>query len=229
MRQLTLDIRAHQEPSLETFIPGDNVDAWTRAGALKDPKSFESLYLWGTAGCGRTHLLRATVQAALRHGRSALYLDAGHWPQTLSLANGGLLAVDDVHLLPADAQHQLFTLWNAARFTGLALLIAGSAPPADLPLREDLRTRIAQALVYQLRPLADDDLARAIRAEANRRGMDLTHEMSAYLLRHCRRELPVLMGVLDALDEASLTLRRLPSLSLLREILNPAQSRPGPR
>ena len=40
-----------------------------------------------------------------------------------------------------------------------AVLAAGNAPPARLDLREDLRTRLAWGLVYQLQPLSDADKA----------------------------------------------------------------------
>jgi DnaA-homolog protein len=57
-QQLTLDIRPEQNPSLENFIAGANVELVARLRALAQPKAYEAVYLWGPPGCGRSHLLR---------------------------------------------------------------------------------------------------------------------------------------------------------------------------
>jgi len=96
---------------------------------------------------------------------------------------------------------------------------AGGAPPAALSLREDLRTRLAWGLVYQLRAPSDADKAAHLRAEAARRGLRLPEEVLAYLLSHLPRDLASLNAVLDALDRYSLASRRPLTLPLVREAL----------
>jgi len=54
---------------------------------------------------------------------------------------------------------------------------------------------------------------------ANARGFELTPEVTQYLLRHGRRELPALLGVMDALDEHCLRLKRGASVPLLKEVM----------
>ena len=43
-----------------------------------------------------------------------------------------------------------------------------------------------------------------------------------YLLRHGRRDLPALLALLDALDAQCLRLHRMPSVPLLKEVMNSA-------
>ena len=57
-------------------------------------------------------------------------------------ANPQLVIADDVDATGEAAQQALFVAINAARDGGPAVLAAGSAPPAGLGLREDLRTRL---------------------------------------------------------------------------------------
>jgi len=197
MRQLPLEISPPAAPSLDNFVAGENAEALAAVRALAAGARPEVIvYLWGEPGSGRSHLLRAAT-----------------------LANPGLIAVDDVETLDAGAQQALFNAINAARDGQAAVLAAGGAPPAGLALREDLRTRLAWGLVYQLRAPSDADKARYLRAEAARRGLRLPEEVLAYLLSHLPRDLASLNAVLDALDRYSLASQRPLTLPLVREAL----------
>ena len=197
MRQLPLEISPPAAPSLDNFVVGANAEALAAVRALAAGERPEAVvYLWGERGSGRTHLLRAAT-----------------------LANPGLVAADDVETLDATAQQALFNAINAARDGQAAVLAAGGAPPAALSLREDLRTRLAWGLVYQLRAPSDTDKAAHLRAEAARRGLRLPEEVLAYLLSRLPRDLASLNAVLDALDRYSLASRRPLTLPLVREAL----------
>ena len=73
--------------------------------------------------------------------------------------------------LAPSAQIALFNAFNRARASGQTLLLAGSQPPLGLALREDLRTRIGQCLIYEVRPLDDAARAAILSALAERRGL----------------------------------------------------------
>jgi DnaA family protein len=218
-RQLTLDIRPEQSPSLDNFIAGANAELLGRLRALAQPKTFDAIYLWGPPGSGRTHLLRATHAAAQTGRRPAVYVAGGDAGSELPCPPGGLLIVDDLDLLGAAAQIALFRVFNTARLAGLALLLGGPAAPLQLALREDLRTRVGSALIYEVKPLSDADKGAALKSHATQRGMRVDDELIAYLLRHAPRDLPTLIALLDALDQASLEQKRPLTLPLLREVL----------
>src|SRR3990172_573758 len=141
-------------------------------------------------------------------------------------ADDVLCAADDVHLLGAEAQVALFSLHNRIRGGNGALLASGNAAPAQLALRADLVTRLAAGLVYQLHGLDDGEKSAALRRHADARGLRLSQEVTAYLLRHPRRDMPSLLALLDALDRYSLETRRAITVPLLRELLE-AISRTG--
>jgi DnaA family protein len=135
------------------------------------------------------------------------------------LTPGCLLMIDDVGQLGGEAQVALFRAFNAARFLGLAMLLSGDEPPLRLALREDLRTRIGQTLIYEIHALSDEEKAAALRRHAIERGMLMDPGVVHYLLRHGRRDLPSLMAMLGSLDRASLEQKRPPTLPLLRELM----------
>lgn len=217
-QQMLLDLKPEQAPTLDNFVVGANGELLQRLRDLCDSHSFEALYLWGPTGGGKSHLLAATASAAAAR-RPVVVVDAAGAGNELHLAPGSLLVIDDIEALGEEAQVALFRAFNAARFTGLALLLAGTEPPLRLALREDLRTRVGQALIYEIQALSDEDKAAALRRHAIERGMLMDPGVVQYLLRHGRRDLPSLMAMLGSLDRASLEQKRPPTLPLLRELM----------
>ena len=194
-RQLALPISPPPEPTLDNFVPGANAELLARLRQLAAGELAESvLYLWGEAGSGRSHLLAAS-------------------------ARPGLTVADDVERLDEPRQIALFNAINAARDSGGAVLAAGAAPPAQLALREDLKSRLAWGLVYQVKPLTDAEKALSLHAEAARRGLKLADEVVWFLLTHTRRDLRSLTALLERIDRASLEQRRAVTLPLVRELI----------
>ncbi len=193
MRQLVLDIAPPPRPTLENFVPGANAELLERLRAFRAGTFAEAvLYLWGAPGSGKSHLLAACA---------------------------GPNVVDDVERLGEAAQVALFNAINEARQSGGRVLAAGHAPPAQLPLREDLRSRLAWGLVYEVRPLGDEERTAFLRGEAVRRGIALGDDVVAFLLTRMRRDLRSLTTVVDRLDRYSLETKRAITLPLVREAL----------
>jgi DnaA family protein len=217
-RQLLLDLKPEQPPTLNNFVVGTNGELLRRMRNLCEAHSFDAIYIWGPQGGGKSHLVAAAAACASEQ-RPVVYLRGAEAGDELTLASGSLLVIDDVQDLNAEAQIALFRAFNAARFLGLAMLLAGSEPPLRLALREDLRTRIGQTLIYEIQLLSDEEKAAALQRHAIERGMLMDPAVVHYLLRHGRRDLPSLMAMLNSLDRASLEQKRPPTLPLLRELL----------
>jgi len=213
MRQLSLAIQPAPEPTFDNFVPGANAELLARLRAAAAGRPSEPvIYLWGEPGSGRTHLLRAAASAAL----DAAYVDARG---VLGAPTVHLLAVDNAEQLAEQEQIALFHCINRARHAGGVVLAAGDAPPAQLALRDDLRSRLGGGLVYQVKPLTDADKALWLRAEAERRGLRLADEVVWYLLTHVRRDMPSLNAILEHLDRYSLERHRPVTLPLVRQAL----------
>ena len=127
--------------------------------------------------------------------------------------------MDDVQDLAENGQIALFDLYNRVRAAGGALAAGGDAAPAQLALRADLRSRLAWGLAFQLHPLSDAEKAAALREHARGRALDLPEDVIAYLLKHARRDMTSLIGILDALDRYSLEHKRPVTLPLVRDAL----------
>ncbi len=218
MTQLLLDLQPTQPPSFDNFIVGANQELLARLRSLAGSGCFDAVYLWGAEGCGKSHLLAATAALVVRR-RPVLLLSAAQPASVFTAPPGGLLIVDDVDSLDEAAQIALFRIFNTARMLGLALLLAGPCPPLQLQLREDLRTRIGQSLIYAVKTLNDEQKAAALHRHALERGLRVDEGLVRYLLSHGRRDLPSLMAVLDHLDHATLERQRHATLQLLKEVM----------
>lgn len=195
MKQLLLDIQPAPMPTLDNFVAGRNAEALHNLKlASSGNTDAHFIYLWGETGSGKSHLLLACEAIGAR-------------------------VVDDVHLLGNDAQIALFNTYNQLKDSGSILIASGIAAPTQMGLRDDLATRLAWGLVYQLHPLSDEEKAQALRTHAKERGMQLPDEVVEYCLRHLRRDLPTLIATLDALDEWSLTEKKPITVPVLRKLL----------
>lgn len=195
MQQLLLDIQPPPAASFDNFIAGSNQEAIANLqAAIEGTAPVNFIYLWGETGSGKTHLLNVCESL-------------------------GAEVVDNVHLLNESAQIELFNRFNALKDTQTVLVTAGSHAPAQLSLREDLATRLAWGLVYQLHPLTDLEKSEALKAHAKDRGMQLPEEVITYCLRYLRRDLPTLMATIDALDNWSLQTKKSVTVPLLKQLL----------
>jgi DnaA-homolog protein len=219
MTQLTLDLLQPLQPSLDNFVAGRNAEALAALRALGEHRLAERIvYLWGTPGSGRTHLLDALAASP----------EGYRWTAGDVVERPGIALVDDVQQLDAQAQIALFNRLNAVRAdTACAAVVAGAEPPAQLALREDLRTRLAWGYVYQLHPLTDEEKTAALQAHAASRGVRFDAAVIPFLLGQLPRDMRTLVAALDALDSWALVRKRALTLALAREWLAAGQGSPG--
>jgi DnaA family protein len=220
MKQLVLDLGAEVAHSLESFEVGQNSELAHQMHQFAQRSAREHFaYLWGEAAAGKTHLLQAlAASGAARYIGPGATADAFVYSEDVSL-----YLLDDCAKLSPGAQIDAFALFNQIREHGAYMVCTGPVPPAVLPVREDLRTRMGWGLVYQIHGLSDDDKIAALTHAAEARGLTLSATVLPYLLSHFRRDMRSLSTMLDALDQYSLETQRPVTLPLLRELLQQAQ------
>jgi len=205
-RQLALGLLQPPARTLDNFVPGRNAEALAAARDLAAGRGPQFVYFWGPFGCGRTHLLVAL---------------AGGIPGCDWKGPSGLYAVDDVHQFDESDQSRLFALMNEVRADPAARLVAaGDRPPAQLPLREDVRTRLAWGLALALQPLSEQDKADALSGQLAARGVRAAPDLIAYMLSRLPRDMRTLAAALAELDAYALEQGRALTVPLLRQWLH---------
>lgn len=150
MNQLIFDFASHDYPGFDKFLGTENAELVY----VLQHKHGQFIYVWGEEGAGKSHLLQAWVAQALDVGRNALYIDAAATPLTEAALDAEYLAIDQIEKLNNEEQALLFAIFNRFRNSGKGfLLLSSEYTPQQLVIREDLRTRMAYCLVYEVKPL----------------------------------------------------------------------------
>ncbi len=221
MKQLPLPIAPHRDDGFDSLVTGPNAQAvdHLRRCTLPGPP----IYLWGAPGCGKTRLLRALADRLADPAAVGWFDATTPLPWRLGEACR-LVVVDDADALDAERQHAAFARFIDAGSAGVQWAAAGRVPPVDLPLRDDLRSRLGWGHVFALAPLSEDDTRAALRAAAQRRGIRLADEVLHWLLTRQPREMGHLLRLLARVDGFALAEQRAVTVPLLKKML--AEDRP---
>lgn len=225
MKQIALDIGLATGPTLSNFCAGPNeallshLTLWLGQGAAA-MRSPVPMYLWGPGGSGKSHLLRA-MQAALRaQGASVGWMDASV-PEPVAYQESWIaVLMDDVQLYTAQQQQAAFNWFVNAQTHQRCVLAAGELPPADLKLRDDLRTRLGWGHVFALQLLSESERRAVLRQAADERGVFLSDEVMDFMLTRFSRDLGSLMELLDLLDGYSLQSKRAITVPLIKTMMD---------
>jgi DnaA-homolog protein len=221
MKQIALDIGLNRGPTLASFFAGPNeaplrhLQLW----AGSPTRSPVPTYLWGASGSGKTHLLKAVAESLREQGATAGWLDATvHEPPEFE-ENWTVVLLDDVQLYTAVQQHAAFNWFVNAQTQQKGVLAAGALPPADLKLREDLRTRLGWGHVFQLQVLTEPERRAVLRQAADARGVFIGDEVMDFMLTRFSRDLGSLMLLLHELDGYALRTKRAITIPLIKAML----------
>jgi DnaA-homolog protein len=221
MKQIALDIGLARGPTLASFCAGPNDAALShlRLWCGSPTRSPVPTYLWGASGSGKTHLLKAVAQALHDQGAAVGWLDATLPEPPAFDERWALVLMDDTHLYTAVQQHAAFNWFVNAQTLQRGVLAAGATPPADLKLREDLRTRLGWGHVFHLQVLSEPERRAVLRQAADARGVFLGDEVMDYMLTRFSRDLGSLMQLLEHLDLYALQTKRAITIPLIRSML----------
>ncbi|NCN97494.1 MAG: DnaA regulatory inactivator Hda [Rhodoferax sp.] len=225
MQQLVLDMGLPTGPTLANFCAGPNAAAlahlklWLGEGshALRSPVP---TYLWGGSGCGKTHLLKALRAALQQQGDTVGWLDASVQMPPEFDERWACVLLDDVQAFDAGQQHAAFNWFVNAQTHQMAVIAAGSLPPADLKLRDDLRTRLGWGTVFALQALSEPERRAVLHQAAEVRGIALSDEVMDFMLTRFSRDLGSLMELLDLMDGYALQTQRAITIPLIKTMMD---------
>lgn len=236
--QLSLPIHQIDDETLENFCMSEESGVLVSLHQNFDDVRQPFFYIWGNRSSGKTHLLKAVANHYLAQDKLASYIPlekmAYFSPAVLDNADQlDVICLDDIQTIVGNEEWEqaVFSLINQLREQhGLfnqeskktLLLISADCPPHYLGLseeREDLRSRLGWGEVHHLDDLNDHQKQQILRQIAYEKGLELSEEVSSFLLKRLERDLSILKQALDKLDKASLQAQRKLTLPFVKEIL----------
>jgi len=226
-RQLPLGLTLKDSATFANFIAGPHNEVVLALQACAQGQGEAFIYLAGSAGTGKTHLLQAACHAAAQRGGTVAYLPL----QRAAELNAGMLegmedmtlvCLDDVQSVAgqADWEQALFVLFNRLRDKGGRLIVSADCKPSNVGLSlADLGSRFGWGVTYVLHELDDIGKLQALSLRAQARGFELPDEVGRYLLLRMPRDMHALFAVLDKLDYASLAEQRRLTVPFIKSIL----------
>ena len=219
-RQLRLALPRNNESSFGEYLPGPNLEPWENLRQMAAGRVRNNLHLWGDAGTGKSHLLRALCLES--PPGMARWLEEA--PEGLEdRPECDFTCVDNLERLASQPQREqgFLALYDLIRARGGILLTASRKPPQQIPLRlPDLRSRLAWGLVFRLRPLPESELPKLLRRRARGRGLHLPEAAALYLLHRAPRDPSSLCALIDHLEQSVPPGKRSLDIPFLRQHLD---------
>jgi len=225
----------HPDYNFASFVVGP-CNRFGHAAAVavseRPATAFNPLFLHGSVGLGKTHLMQA-VAHGLRERNPQIritYLSCEQFTNhfILALRQGSfdsfrdhyrhtdVLIVDDVHLLANKqrTQEEFFHTFNALHGAGKQIVLSSDSPPQDIPsLQERLVSRFKWGLVAEIeKPCFETRVAILLR-KAEKIGIELPESVARFMAEHVQDNVRELEGgllnlkALAALDGQTISLR----------------------
>lgn len=223
--------------------PNEFAYAAARRVAETDVVSFNPLYLYSSAGLGKTHLMHSIAWYIREHNpnRKVVYLSAEkfmyrfiraiRYKDTLAfkeeLRGVDVLMIDDVQFLigKESTQAEFFHTFNDLVGRGKQIVLSADKPPVNLDGIEDrLKTRLGSGLVADIHPTTYELRLGILESKAQNLGIYVPQEVVAFLAEKITASVRELEGALlrvaahVQLMGGEVTLER--TRDILRDVLN---------
>ena len=177
------------------------------------------IYLWGPSAVGKTHILIATIKKFLNLNKEVIDLSFIDDNDAFNLGTIDLFFYDDIERADGKIQNNLFNIFNMSENENAAIFITGSLPPNQMSLRTDLRTRISQCLVLNLKELEDEEKKDVLLKRSYFMGINLKFEIIDYLVKNYNRNMHELIKLIEKIDKESIIQKKRITIPFIKSFM----------
>ena len=189
--------------TFERFVIGSSnkfANAAAQAVADNPAGAYNPLFLYGTSGLGKTHLLYAImnrIKSSFPHFKVQYITGETFTRQLITAIRLGknyefhdtfrhldVLLVDDIHFIAGkeSSQEEFFHTFNSLYEANRQIILSSDRPPKDMSrLEERLRSRFEWGLIADIQPPDFETRLAIVNVKAFRLGMTLSEEVAEYI------------------------------------------------
>jgi chromosomal replication initiator protein len=235
------DVPLNDDYVFERFVVGPT-NGLAHAAALgvaeKPALSYNPLFLHGSVGLGKTHLLQATCRSLLdrRPDLRIIYLSCETFAnQFIQAVQSGdlknfryryrevdVLVIDDIHFLANKerTQEEFFHTFNQLYHSRRQIILSSDSHPRDIPsMEERLVSRFKWGLVTEIEPPGFETRLQIVRMKSEQRGQRFPDDVCELLANQITSNIREIEGALYKVTSLSELLRRPIDLAMAREAL----------
>jgi len=242
VEQMVREANLNTRYTFENFIKGES-NQYARAAALavaNNPggTSFNPLVLYGGVGLGKTHLIQAIGNHALRTGRARRvyyvssekftvdFVDAIQRDRLSEFSNRyrsmDILIVDDIQFFSGKekTQDNFFHTFNELHQLGKQIVLSSDKPPKELKgLDERLISRFQWGLTADIQPPDLETRIAILRKKSEDNGVDLPQDIVEFIAVNVTTNIRELEGCLISLLARSSLENKPITIELAREVV----------
>ncbi|AQQ69672.1 Chromosomal replication initiator protein DnaA [Limihaloglobus sulfuriphilus] len=228
--------------SLEKFVTGKSNELAYKASVMaarSEDKIFNPLFIHGTYGTGKTHLLQAICNERLRLNPKAKcvyisaeeftnkYLDAVLRTKRVDQFRNNfrkvdILAIDDIHFLAnkESTKEEFLHTFNSLDLANKQVILASDAHPTQInKLAENLISRFISGMVVRIESPDYDTRVKICRIKLADGGVDITDEAVEYLAGSITKSVRDLEGAVLKLQAYSAIFRKTIDIQTVSHVL----------
>jgi chromosomal replication initiator protein len=177
--------------------------------------TYNPLFIYGSTGLGKTHLLHAVGSQVLKDNPNAVvcYISSERfmnemiyclrfnkmWDFRRKYRNCDVFLVDDIQFISGKerTQEEFFHTFNALYENKKQIVITSDKFPQDIADIEDrLRNRFQWGLIADIQPPDVEHRVAILMTKADQLGIDLDQDVAMYIANHAKRNVRELEGAL---------------------------------
>ena len=235
------ELKLHPDYTFDNFVVGPSnrlAQASCIAVSQSPGNTYNPLFLYGSVGLGKTHLLHAVCCESKRKFDGAViqFLNCEDFVNRFirAIQEGNLagfqsqfrtvdtLVIDDIQFLREreQSQEEFFHTFNALYNNGKQIILSADSPPGKIPsLEERLISRFNWGLVTRIDPPSYETRVAIVQKKAHLRGLTISDEIAEYIARKFHANIRELEGALTTIYAVATTTSRQITLELAQTAL----------